>query len=164
MGQRLKRSVIMQIDNRLKFLIVLAVLSAAWFSYGYGQVNPWIGDNPILSFFVIWLVFDAILMMYVFKLNPLKYMKVFAAFFIVGIALDILIPPYLVSQAGLVSSDPTIITSDAVFYQMWQMTGLVASPVIGYYLTMVLTPVLLIALAGIMLGEDEFFEQIKQQL
>jgi len=144
-------------NPKIKFLILAGIISAVWFGYGYAQLTPWISENPVLSFFVIWFIFDAALMMYVFGMNPIKHPKIFLAFFIVGIALDLWIPPYLVTPAGVITSDPTVITSDVVFYKMIGMTGDV-----GYWLTLWLTPLLLLGLAGTFLSNTDFFEQVKR--
>ncbi len=142
-----------------KFWLGLAIGLLAWFLYLYPAMKNWIIGNYVLAFFIITGIYLFIALKYVFNINPIANPKAFLAFFLIWWALDLLMPPYLVNQQGPISTDPTIFTSDVVTYRLWGQTG-----DIGYYLTFIITPLLLLFVTRRLLSKQSFFAKVKQEI
>lgn len=142
-----------------KFWIAMSVGLLAWFVFLYPALKDWIVQNYIMAFFVITGVYLFIIMKYVFKTNPLSSPKMFLVFFLIWWGLDLIMPPYLVGQQGPISQDPTIFTSDVITYRLWGQTG-----DIGYYLTFIVTPLLLLFVTRSLLSRNAFFKKVKEQV
>lgn len=142
-----------------KFWIGLAVGLLVWFSYLYPAMKDWIVANYILAFFLIMGVYLFIALKYVFNIDPVKSPKAFLAFFLIWWALDLIMPPYLINMGGPISQDPTIFTSDVITYHLWGQSGY-----IGYYLTLIVTPLLILFITRRLLSKQSFFSRVKQEI
>lgn len=142
-----------------KFWVGLAIGLLAWFLYLYPAMKDWIIGNYIMAFFIITGIYLFIALKYVFNIDPIGNPKSFLAFFLIWWALDLLMPPYLVNMQGPISSDPTIFTSDVVTYRLWGQAGS-----IGYYLTFIVTPLLLLFVTRRLLSKQSFFAKVKERV
>ncbi len=141
-----------------RFWIGLTVGLFAWFAWLYPMMKTWIASNAFMAFFIIMGIYLYVVMEYIFKISPLKNPTKFLAFFLIWMAFDIVVFPYLVSPAGLISTDPNIYTSsDVVVYNAIHQTG-----DIGYYMTFVLVPIALLYAARKLLSQKSFFGGIRE--
>ncbi len=142
-----------------KFWLGLGVGLLAWFLYLYPAMKDWIVGNYVVAFFIITGIYLFIALKYVFNINPIANPKAFLAFFLIWWALDLLMPPYLVNMSGPISTDPTIFTSDVVTYRLWGQTS-----DIGYYLTFIITPLMLLFVTRRLLSRQSFFAKVKAEI
>jgi len=142
-----------------KFWIGLMVGLFIWFSYLYPTMMGWITENYIPAFFIITGIYLFVTMKYIFNINPLSNPKTFIAFFLIWWGLDLMLPPYLVNMQGPISQDPTIFTSDVITYKLWNQMGTT-----GYYLTFVVTPLLLLYITRKLLTKKAFFSSVQESV
>jgi hypothetical protein len=126
-----------------KFWLFLAVGLFIVFNYVVSSIESLILSSFLLVFFIVRGLYVYVLMDWGFGIKPFRNLSKFAAIFMLTMAFDIMLPPFLVTMTGLASTDPfAVLSSDVAIYQLFNLSG-----TIGYNIVFVAMPVILIFLA-----------------